>query len=133
MPYIKQEDRERATSQPATAGELNYAITRRTFQYFAGYINVETLTGEITHLCEAYIYRVGMSYTNIIVVIGVLYCCGMELVRRTYRNDEANLRAIMASIQFRLIARLLYRDLAIPYEDIKIIENGDVFPEEFIS
>ena len=132
MPYIKSEEYARALMIPTAPGELNYAITTRAIQYLFGFINIQTLTEEVHDLCRAYINRIGMSYTNINAVIGVLHCCGMELVRRTYRNEGVLNDATMASVQFQRIVRLLYRDLATPYEDIKIAENGDVFPKDLV-
>jgi len=133
MPYIKHTDYAIARMVPVAPGELNYAMTMRALQYLASHITIETLMGEVDVMCKEYINRVGISYTNINAVIGVLYCCGMELVRRTYRHEEAHNHATRASIQFRAIARQLYQDLAAPYEDIKIAENGDVFPTEFVT
>jgi len=65
MPYIKQRDRielDEEMRDIATAGELNYAITR---------------------LCIDYIDRHGtISYDTINTVIGVLECAKQEFYRR---------------------------------------------------
>ena len=53
----------------------------------------------ITKLINHYIASHGLSYTNINEAIGVLECAKMEL----------------------------YRRIAIPYEDIKLEQNGDVY------
>lgn len=59
-------------------------------------------TGElnyfITTICQSYIYERGLNYQNINAVIGALECAKLEL----------------------------YRRVASPYEDKKILENGDV-------
>lgn len=53
----------------------------------------------ITSLVKRYLLDHGTSYTTINAAIGVLECAKLEL----------------------------YRRIAAPYEDTKIIENGDVF------
>jgi len=53
----------------------------------------------ITKLLDHYIHSHGLSYTNINEAIGVLECAKMEL----------------------------YRRIAVPYEDIKMQQNGDVY------
>jgi hypothetical protein len=81
MPYIKPERREaleKYSGGPATVGELNYAITK---------------------LCDAYLKEIGLNYTNLNAVIGVLECAKLEF----------------------------YRRIAAPYEDIKLAENTDVY------
>lgn len=52
----------------------------------------------LTIICQSYICDKGYSYTNINEVVGVLECAKLEL----------------------------YRRIASPYEDKKILENGDV-------
>lgn len=53
----------------------------------------------ITVLCRDYLGLGGVNYTNINTVIGVLECAKQEF----------------------------YRRVAVPYEDQKIKENGDVY------
>lgn len=72
MPYVKADDRIRlnAGELPATAGELNYVITRA--------VN--------TYLC-----REGLSYANLNEAIGVLECAKLELYQRViadYENEK---------------------------------------------
>jgi hypothetical protein len=57
------------------------------------------LNYQITKLCNDYLNRYGPSYNAINEVIGVLEC---------------------AKIEF-------YRRVAVPYEDLKISENGDIY------
>lgn len=56
----------------------------------------------VTTLVDQYLERHGLSYTRINEVIGALECAKLEL----------------------------YRRVAVPYEDIKIEENGDVYSKE---
>lgn len=53
----------------------------------------------ITRLCDEFLMKTAMSYKNINQVIGALECAKMEF----------------------------YRRIAVPYEDRKIGENGEVY------
>jgi len=59
----------------------------------------------ITKQIDLYLGQKGLKYTNINEVIGVLECAKLEL----------------------------YRRIAIPYEDIKIKENGDVYDSKLTN
>lgn len=61
--------------------------------------NAGELNYTISRLLLDYLDRQGLSYTRLNEVMGVLSCVGQEL----------------------------YRRLAVPYEDKKIQENGDIF------
>ena len=84
MPYIKEEDKERAEIFPATSGELNFAITCLMIDYLS---------------------QKGLSYTN---------------------ASETLAQANEAAAEFR-------RRVLVPYEDKKIAENGDVYPEHLLN
>ena len=58
----------------------------------------------VTTLCAEYLDHRGLGYANINEVVGVLDCAKLEL----------------------------YRRIAVPYEDTKIIENGDVYPKSLV-
>lgn len=82
MPYISQVARsilDSGLDGPASAGELNYAITK---------------------LVGGYLSRKGADYQIINDVVGALEGAKLEF----------------------------YRRVAVPYEDRKIAENGDVYP-----
>lgn len=53
----------------------------------------------VSDLCNAYLQRHGLNYKNLNELIGALECAKIEL----------------------------YRRMAAPYEDQKILENGDVY------
>ncbi len=57
-----------------------------------------------TEIIDEYIKRRGCKYTTLNEVVGAIECCKIEL----------------------------YRRIAGPYEDKKIIENGDVFSKELL-
>lgn len=75
------------------------AILRGYDDRFEGPENVGELNFNLTYLIKEYIDDKGLSYGTLNAVIGVLECAKLEL----------------------------YRRLAAPYEDGKIIENGDVY------
>ena len=133
MPYIKSDDYERGGSAPAVPGELNYALTMRACMYFRGDFDLAAFEDLATDLCETYIQRVGMSYTNINAVIGVLICCSYELFRRCKGKVELDLIYDVQGTLVDDLAEALYHKMAAPYEDTKIEENGDVFPAEFVA
>lgn len=64
-----------------------------------GAINSGDLNYLITKLCNDYVRRKGLCYDTINEIIGVLTCAGAEF----------------------------YRRVAVPYEDKKMKENGDVY------
>lgn len=133
MPYIKQDDYARALETPSAPGELNFAITRKAIEYL---VNPEKsdvdFYGQALDLCNGYIEREGLSYTTLNAVIGVLYCAGRELVRRMADNPEADELVQRAVKKLDSIADILYDGVLAPYEDEKIDENGDVYPEEIL-
>ncbi len=82
MPYIQPVDYVRASAEPKVPGELNYALTLRAVAYFQGVTDIDHFKEGATALVDQYMDRVGVSYTNYNAVVGVLACCGFELIRR---------------------------------------------------
>jgi|TARA_R110000823_G_scaffold193516_1_gene325032 hypothetical protein len=64
--------------------------------------NPGTLNFYITQVLDDYLRINGLTYTNINATIGVLECAKLEL----------------------------YRRVAVPYEDTKCRDNGDVYSED---
>ena len=60
--------------------------------------NAGELNFLVTRICHEYLKSKGLKYENVNSVVGALECCKFEL----------------------------YRRIAAPYEDTKIIQNGDV-------
>ena len=130
MPYIKREDYVRASDDPKAPGELNFAITLRAIEVFTNDKTVAWFTEEVDRLVERFMENNGISYTNYNAASGALVCCGMELSRRAdggpYEDTASKLRLAISQVFGRI-----YHDEVAPYEDKKIKENGDVFPEGF--
>lgn len=59
----------------------------------------------ISYLLDKYVTHHGLSYATINTLVGVLECAKLEL----------------------------YRRVAVPYEDTKIIQNGDVYSSEALG
>lgn len=130
MPYIEQKDRERAEHAPVVPGELNFAITTCAVEFLAAAMDETEFVTVVKRLCLSYFEEVGLSYTNANAVMGVLFCVGKELMRRV--NPDL---VLLDTIVERLgdIQDEIYDNQLAPYEDTKIAENGDVYPEEILS
>ena len=131
MPYIKPEDYARAIQDPATPGELNYAITCRAIFTLQGIMVHAEFGPTVDRLVLGYLDRVGMSYTNANAVMGVLDCAARELERRVTAKGSAEVWSLSGSLGN--LRDTLYNEQLAPYEDKKIAENGDVFPTEMTN
>jgi len=67
MPYIKEEDYERAEREPENSGELNFCLTT---------------------IVQDYLKRVGKRYQNMNDIIGALEGCKIEFYRRVVAPYE---------------------------------------------
>ena len=128
MPYIKQDDYLRAADDPQTPGELNYNLTCLAIAVFLDRIDITEFDARVGQQVSEYLHR-EPSYTLFNEVVGALVCCGQELLRRM-RGTAREAAAQRCSITLANHVTMLYKNMIAPYEDIKIAENGDVFPEE---
>lgn len=131
MPYIRdvQRRRELATngSAPQNVGELTYVLYRYGLVLLG-------LGGEVSEGAEAQIYRYvtqylaecRLSFQTFAEIMGALTATQFELERRHGHGDEAH----KVSTAFFRVGLKMYRVLAAPYEDLKIVENGDIFVED---
>lgn len=129
MPYIKREEYARAARLPISAGELNYAITFKIIDYLETGSTVIQFYDEVTKICESYINRRGENYTVMNEVVGALACSAMEARRRCKDIQAVNRITDMLAD----VCHHIYNELLVPYEDVKIKENGDVYPKELIG
>lgn len=132
MPYIKAEDYERAIAKPTVPGELNYSLSMSAAAVLRGVIDNDEFEAEVDAKVNQYLDDNGTSYTNYNNVIGCLYCCSWELIRR-FKDTAYWLHAARIASVMQDAAVVLYHDRTIPYEDTKIEENGDVFPPELLE
>lgn len=136
MPYIKSEDYTRAVEAPVVPGELNYAITMKIIARLRGVLTFQGFDRCLRNLTLGYIDRLGMSYTNGNAVMGVLECAARELRRRTSNGYDPHPKAAYITkivTQLSLERMWVYNTLLAPYEDVKIAENGDVYPEDLLN
>lgn len=134
MPYTTKSDRARTRADgPETVGDLNFLLTER---------------------CVAYLEHNGLRYTTINMLIGQLESA-LRIFRsgRIERHDSKdalhfatilqnfdmlhsahdNVAELMDAITgvVRCCQMELYRRVAVPYEEKKIVENGDVYPLKY--
>ena len=101
-----------------------------------GVMTSQEFDNAVGALVTEYLDRVGMSYTNGNAVMGVLDCAARELRRRTGAGHVPNFRAVdinKIERQLKLERKRVYDFLLAPYEDKKIAENGDVYPQTVLS
>lgn len=119
MPYIKTDDRVRLQHAGSTidnAGELNYTLTVTILQNEDPALLVTELRG----ICDEYMQHHGLRYQFINDVMGACVSAKLEFQRRTNSTKYDGV--------FDHLAYDFYHEVAAPYEDTKIVENGDVFP-----
>lgn len=118
MPYIKDERRAelKVGSSPRDGGELNYLFT---LLVLYGYHKPEAFE----KICDDYWSLSEQRYKNINELGGAALNCALEFKRRGFHDKcREGLKALGEGyIDW-------YRKNAGPYEDTKILENGDVFP-----
>lgn len=126
MPYIKQLDRTRLVmggEPPNTPGELNYLFTMHLLMHV-------TEEGPYYRLMRRYVDATPtFGYQTINDIIGASFAACMECHRRT-DPLEAGLSRLYADAADALLsaAQDFYKAHAAPYEDVKIQQNGDVYP-----
>lgn len=140
MPYIKADDRPRldAGGVPQTPGELNYLISTRikklvdekgkSYALFndiivdledakeavAEMVRLDEFAGEIADLAFKYIFQIGELSEKDMKVRGV------EAEVAIRRMNSARGAIECAKLEF-------YARVVRPYEETKIVENGDVY------
>lgn len=122
MPYIAKEKRApllRGEGYPTNAGELNFVLTSWVLSKRAHNTSL-TVSQELYDIASQYLRREPLSYSRINEVVGALTCAGYEWRRRV------GVRRDMLAGVFDRAAELIYEHFAIPYEESKIKENGDL-------
>lgn len=121
MPYIAQEERAQAKWEPRTPGQLNFAITCVLIEA-QSLAKISLLSDALCELVNGYWERKKwMGYTAINDVLGALDGALLEYKRRT-RSPAKGLGLIIGDV-----AQTFYDTFAVPYEERKIKENGDVY------
>ena len=138
MPYIKQENRERARTNPQCAGELNYAITMLIIEHIKkhglSYQVINNVLGSLASSQERvgeFVSQGESDVVNLSFSISTLCyeyyfdqckdCCVSSNFIGVYTDIKGALEG--AKLE-------LYRRIASVYEDQAIIRNGDVYNTE---
>jgi len=121
VPYIKQSDRDylKNTGKPRNAGELNYLITLLLIKHTINYESINHMAAMIT-LFEHVILK------------GNFYSAkppkdkfGSELHDLLHTTEKLFTQDILGA--FKCAWSEFYRRKVAPYEDQKMVENGDVY------
>jgi hypothetical protein len=122
MPYISAEKRDELKSRaPRDAGELNYELTMfvRTNAYI---VREHRLVRMILAKVQEYLAaKPRQGYTEFNEVLGVLSAACFEHNQREWWHGSDGARSV-----FDRAARQFYDGVVAPYEERKIVENGDM-------
>lgn len=119
MPYIKKEAREalKGMEQVTSAGELNYLLTTKILTE----PNRFSFKLWLKHAIKNYVDLNGESYQTFNDILGAASGALVEYVRRTGTVSQYQ-------VDVQEVVSQWYLDEVGPYEDRKIKENGDVYP-----
>lgn len=118
MPYIDQPSRRALDggSDPSNAGELTYTLT------------MDVLSDrDATHLIDrlvTYMEGQGKCFATFAEILGSLEATRLELLRRRMVSRD---RLLVPLAQLDRVKRSFYSNVIGPYEDEKILANGDIF------
>ena len=131
MPYIEQARRPNvaayvgmlfhegdcsSTDYPQNCGELNFALTLAALKYDPDKRN---FTPIVRAILTDYLDNEKLRYQRLNDAAGACFNAWLEIGRRA-QAKRANARIFIA------VWEDVYRELAVPYEQSKIIENGDI-------
>lgn len=133
MPYIEKTARLRMAirgSTPENAGELNYLFTLSYIDVLNEVAPLDDLPQALTSAIDRYIWGKEPKYQLYNDVMGALVSSSAELCRRKVCPNPVIMQRLydIASV-VDFTGGEFYNNIVIPYEDHKIEENGDVYPE----
>jgi len=152
MPYIKQVERERfdkhiegllnekfdkhieglldALCNEETEfqpGQLNYIVSKLIKKIIEeGSISCILLDCITFELIKGIVERHGISYTLCNGIIGALECVIHEFSRRNIKVIDNRSMEYNLCNDIKSVIQEFYKKIVVPYEDKKIIENGDI-------
>lgn len=121
MPYIKMERRKELANEftwPENAGELNYILTK----ILINAKDEDEVYTKTRYVVNTYMLLNGHNYQNMNDVFGALVGSEREYERRMGLSSYRNVMGLVLDI--------FYRHIAAPYENFKIMENGDVYDKK---
>lgn len=122
MPYVPMK-RQQALGDdgiPMDAGEFNFCLT-----WHMIHTDIDDLGTALRKEVEEYLTHQEASYGFYNEIAGVLDCCEREYRRRTGERTTDNFQRIT---ELQTVAEEFYDRTVAPYEDLKIIQNGDCYP-----
>lgn len=148
MPYIKQKHRQAILQDPVnnitTVGDLNFYLTNAVILYLkhrgTSYTNINNAIGALDSAFNQHHFLKRLTalptfHYNLLsrppkspediehITVGLI----LESTKDYNRKDNLNFSFLELRGAVRCVQLELYRRLAVPYEDEKIIENGDVY------
>ena len=139
MPYIKQEDRDtlRETHSPKNQGELNYFIHSIIDEHLViSYSRINDIIGSLEEALDILLNEDPLRDKQPQLVQELYRTLNKYVTNDTKLNSlpitESGKRVKELNVEIKGVIRCvqmeLYRRIASPYEDKKILENGDAAP-----
>lgn len=131
MPYLTEERKreiDKLEAKLTTAGDLTYKLTTTAMSALNTY-NFDILADKFTFTIAAYM-RPSSRYEDYAVVLGCLDSTRREIKRRLSDLVQKGHARHMVEIicwMIKKYAEAYYAEVVAPYENSKIIQNGDVF------
>lgn len=128
MPYLTQDRKNQIiapNSKLSTAGDLTYKLTVAAMRSSSD----NDFEDRLTNVISAYL-RPSPRYEDFAIVLGCLDSTRREIKRRIpdlVRKGYTRHLVEMTCMRIELYAAAYYAEVVAPYEDLKIIQNGDVF------
>lgn len=105
-------------AMPKDCGELNFALTMTCIAH--NRVSFGSLDRKLNTIGKAYLLGQPLRYQRINDLIGACHGAAMELERRRPGAKKFEAISLIA------VARSLYSELGVGYEETKIAENGDI-------
>lgn len=124
MPYIPSADRlALATKKKGllVSGEINYLLTRVYIDLTDE--NLEDSSKQVRRILYDYCQNIGFRYQTANDLLGALTASFLEFARRT--SDALKVDRVRELVSTETV--IFYKEIVGPYEDSKIIDNGDVY------
>ncbi len=134
MPYIKYARRVELVEsmKPEGSGEMNFMVTQFMIDFMMAEEPDEYIFyAQLWRLASDYLLnQEEMKYLHINLIMGAFVCAYSEFRRRLPANRQDTDQFITLSWVVEKVMGDVYNWIAVPYENEKMIENGDVYPDE---
>lgn len=129
MPYVSNESKGRLSDYNCgravlSSGELNYLFTMSAISALNTYASGAALYSELMRIAREYCGTGKFNSDRINTCAGALILANLEFMRRTQATKYEHF--------FHVAIVDIYAELGVPYERLKIEENGDVYPAHLV-